>query len=330
MTKLDHFLTFVNRPYFYQDVAYGNRTLKLDNAKVFIFTWKAYVLRSENQEEAKQIAVASLKDNSIMIVMDWAIKFVQVRHREKQSERFAKRVVLRSDEAGCYHNSQLLAALRDVGERVGISIARYVDETLVLQVVIAIFEINHDRMKAYHGAIPIGTLNFITGLAEIILGKIHLSYNFSIGKVFFRSFELYILRTNPVCMKTELANHAHDDVRKFRLGNVGKNNTTWRDIYRENNFPKYVARSFNSSNIDLPRFYHLIKTHKINQGIKIRPIVSNINGPTRRLLWLLAKILKPMLANVSAHLDNSLQLLGKTTSTLPTKPPTACTPTLAA
>ncbi|KAK3747345.1 hypothetical protein QZH41_007276 [Actinostola sp. cb2023] len=151
-------------------------------AKVFIFTWKAHVLRSENQEEAKQTAVASLKDDSIMIVMDWAMKFVQMRHREKQSEWFAKRginwhvssvlsknsngqvevsyyahlvnscsqdwfavtsiveqlltmihsekphistVVLRSDEAGCYHNSQLLAALRDVGERVGISIARY-------------------------------------------------------------------------------------------------------------------------------------------------------------------------------------------------------------
>ncbi|KAK3753674.1 hypothetical protein QZH41_003321 [Actinostola sp. cb2023] len=149
-------------------------------AKVFIFTWKAHVLRSENQEEAKQTAVASLKDDSIMIVMDWAMKFVQMRHREKQSEWFAKRginwhvssvlsknsngqvevsyyahlvnscsqdwfavtsiveqlltmihsekphistVVLRSDEAGCYHNSQLLAALRDVGERVGISIA---------------------------------------------------------------------------------------------------------------------------------------------------------------------------------------------------------------
>ncbi|KAK3722359.1 hypothetical protein QZH41_003616, partial [Actinostola sp. cb2023] len=64
-------------------------------AKVFIFTWKAHVLRSENQEEAKQTAVASLKDDSIMIVMDWAMKFVQMRHREKQSEWFAKRGLIR-------------------------------------------------------------------------------------------------------------------------------------------------------------------------------------------------------------------------------------------
>ena len=113
------------------------------------------------------------------------MKFVQMRHREKQKEWFAKRgmnwhvssvlsknpegtievsyfahlfnscsqdwysvssileqlltrlttirsmkphvtrAYLRSDEAGCYHNSQLLAAVRDVGKRVGISIARY-------------------------------------------------------------------------------------------------------------------------------------------------------------------------------------------------------------
>ena len=31
--KLDHFLTFVDRPYFYQDVAYGQRTLKLESGE---------------------------------------------------------------------------------------------------------------------------------------------------------------------------------------------------------------------------------------------------------------------------------------------------------
>lgn len=29
MTKVDHFVDFVNRPYFRQDVAYGTRTIKL-------------------------------------------------------------------------------------------------------------------------------------------------------------------------------------------------------------------------------------------------------------------------------------------------------------
>ena len=33
MGKVDHFLEFANRPYFYQDVAYGSRILKLDSGE---------------------------------------------------------------------------------------------------------------------------------------------------------------------------------------------------------------------------------------------------------------------------------------------------------
>ncbi|CAB4028800.1 Retrovirus-related Pol poly, partial [Paramuricea clavata] len=33
MSKVDHFIEFINRPYFYQDVSYGSRILKLDNGE---------------------------------------------------------------------------------------------------------------------------------------------------------------------------------------------------------------------------------------------------------------------------------------------------------
>ena len=33
LVKLDHFLTFIDRPYFYQDVAYRQRTLKLESGE---------------------------------------------------------------------------------------------------------------------------------------------------------------------------------------------------------------------------------------------------------------------------------------------------------
>ena len=33
MAKVDHFVNFINRPYFHQDVAYGIRSLKLDNGE---------------------------------------------------------------------------------------------------------------------------------------------------------------------------------------------------------------------------------------------------------------------------------------------------------
>ena len=33
MNKVDHFVEFINRPFFYQDVSYGSRIFKLDNGK---------------------------------------------------------------------------------------------------------------------------------------------------------------------------------------------------------------------------------------------------------------------------------------------------------
>ena len=60
-------------------------------AKDAIFAWKAHILRSENQEKAKQVALKDLNEKSVLIVMDWAMKFVQLRYREKQSDWFGKR-----------------------------------------------------------------------------------------------------------------------------------------------------------------------------------------------------------------------------------------------
>ena len=88
-----------------------------------------------------------------------------------------------------------------------------------------------------------------------------------------------------------------------------KVNSTWKNICLQNEFPSFVPKSFLASNTDLPKFYHLIKTHKTGPDIKIRPIVSNLNGPTQRISWLLANALKPMLKNVPAHLENSLELI---------------------
>ena len=50
------------------------------------FLWKSHVLRSVNQESAKQEAL-----RSVLVVIDWAMKFLQMKYREKQSEWFAKR-----------------------------------------------------------------------------------------------------------------------------------------------------------------------------------------------------------------------------------------------
>jgi len=157
----------------------------IERAKSDIFQWKAHILRSINQDNAKQDALKLLSDGkSVLIVMDWAMKFLQMKFREKQSDWFGKRgiswhistvisrdadgedielrnyahlvdgscqqdwfavcsvvehllgiikatkptvtrAILRSDEAGCYHNNNLIAGIRDVSERTGIPISRY-------------------------------------------------------------------------------------------------------------------------------------------------------------------------------------------------------------
>ncbi|CAH3151372.1 unnamed protein product, partial [Porites evermanni] len=161
-----------------EDVLYD-----FDGAQSDILLWKAHIVLSINQEEAKQDALKSEDPQSAILIMDWAMKFLQIKFREKQSEWFGKRglswhistlvtknvdsgkielklyahildscqqdwyavcsiientlevvkkehpqitqVNLRSDEAGCYHNNFLLAAVRDAGRRVGIEVARY-------------------------------------------------------------------------------------------------------------------------------------------------------------------------------------------------------------
>ena len=142
-----------------------------------------HILRSCNQEQAKQDRLQNLTTSEAIVVMDWAMKFQQMKFREKQSEWFGKRglswhissvifkdenskevevqsyahlfdsrtqdwyavasiledllvkfksthpsisqVYLRSDEAGCYHNNSLIAALPSIGERTAISVRRF-------------------------------------------------------------------------------------------------------------------------------------------------------------------------------------------------------------
>ena len=56
-----------------------------------INAWKAHLLRTVNQEEARQDALAALDEHSCLIVMDWAMKFLPLRYRERMSEFFGKR-----------------------------------------------------------------------------------------------------------------------------------------------------------------------------------------------------------------------------------------------
>ena len=65
-----------------------------NQAKNDIEAWKAHIMRSANQELAKQNVLRDLDDRdptSVLIVIDWAMKLPQIKFREKQSEWFGKR-----------------------------------------------------------------------------------------------------------------------------------------------------------------------------------------------------------------------------------------------
>jgi len=49
------------------------------------------MLRCENQQIAKQSFIQNVTEDSVFIVMDWAMKFLQRRFREKQCDWYAKR-----------------------------------------------------------------------------------------------------------------------------------------------------------------------------------------------------------------------------------------------
>ena len=84
-------------------------------------------------------------------------------------------------------------------------------------------------------------------------------------------------------------------------------NSTWKTICKGRDIPKRIKRSLITTNSELPYFYHLIKTHKLNIGIKIRPIISNCSGPTKKMAWFYEIHHKTITeTEVHAHLENSM------------------------
>ena len=60
-------------------------------AKEDILSWKAHQLCSVHQAEAKHSVLESLDHQSVLLVQDWAMKYMPRKYREAQSDRFAKR-----------------------------------------------------------------------------------------------------------------------------------------------------------------------------------------------------------------------------------------------
>ena len=63
----------------------------MDNAIPDIDGWKAHILRVAHQDTAKKAVVENLADNQVLIIMDWAMKFLPLSYRETQQDWFGKK-----------------------------------------------------------------------------------------------------------------------------------------------------------------------------------------------------------------------------------------------
>lgn len=71
---------------FYSQEQQDDLLYDIEKSSEAIVQWKAHIMRSMNQERAKQDILAKLDKSSCLLVMDWAMKFLQLRYREKQSD----------------------------------------------------------------------------------------------------------------------------------------------------------------------------------------------------------------------------------------------------
>mgnify|MGYP002803906408 CR=1 FL=1 len=66
----------------------------VEKSKQDITSWKAHLLRSVNQDEARVDVIDKLDETSVLLVQDWAMKFLPRKYRESQRDGFSKRGIL--------------------------------------------------------------------------------------------------------------------------------------------------------------------------------------------------------------------------------------------
>ena len=62
-------------------------------AELAVMSWKGHIVRSGNQERARTEALEKLDEKTVLIVNDWAMKFLAQKQRESQTDWFGKRSV---------------------------------------------------------------------------------------------------------------------------------------------------------------------------------------------------------------------------------------------
>ena len=64
---------------------------RLAQAEKSLVNWKTHLLRARNQDTAKSNLFTNMNTGEVILVLDWAMKFVPRKYREDTSDWFAKR-----------------------------------------------------------------------------------------------------------------------------------------------------------------------------------------------------------------------------------------------
>ncbi|CAH3044246.1 unnamed protein product, partial [Pocillopora meandrina] len=118
----------------------------IKQARDDIISWKAHQLRSVHQAEAKHSVLAKLDSRLVLLVQDWAMKYMPRKYREAQSDWFANVTVAsimldclttlkkeipelemayyKQDNAGCYHSGNSIISAKLAGDTVGVAVVR--------------------------------------------------------------------------------------------------------------------------------------------------------------------------------------------------------------
>ncbi len=76
--RLNELVKAANNVTFYSDEQKDNFLYDIEKATNSVLDWKAHIMRSVNQERAKRGIIAKLDSKSYLIIMDWAMKFLQL------------------------------------------------------------------------------------------------------------------------------------------------------------------------------------------------------------------------------------------------------------
>ena len=60
--------------------------MKQKNAAAKVFEWRGHILRAENQDQYKRQIVDALKRDETFKIVDWTMKCIAMKFREKQTE----------------------------------------------------------------------------------------------------------------------------------------------------------------------------------------------------------------------------------------------------